>query len=82
MHYIEKAVNQQLRSFICPEQREQELKKGSLTFAQATGFRRSSETIMIDAIDQGLKLKNVANCLNVTKKKRKRRRGPRILTLR
>lgn len=81
MYSTQRAVDEQLRSFICPEQREQELKKGSFTFAQGTGFRRSSEAIMIDAIDEDLKQNNFVRRFNVQKQKRKRRRGPRCLVL-
>lgn len=81
MNHIENAIDEQLRSFICPDAREHELKNEDLSFLQTTGFRRSAQTIIIDAIDKNLKQDNFLRRLNAQRKKRRRRRGPRVLVI-
>ena len=82
MNRIERAIDEQLRSFICPEEaNDQEQKKGRFTYSQTTGFRRGTESIMISAIDHGLKHKKLFKLSDIQKHRRKRRRGPRVLVL-
>ena len=60
MRHHERAINEQLRTFISPEPGLAESQKqGSSTFAQKTGFRRRAENIMIAMIDNRAKDKPI-----------------------
>lgn len=53
MFHHDRAIAEQLRSFICPEQGLAESKKrGTATYQQITGYRRRTEAIMIEMIDK------------------------------
>ena len=81
MHPVEKAINEQARGFVPEDGLEKGTKGKRLTKQQICRPRRSTETIMVEMIDNLRKWKETDQVKPKKSRRRNRRRGPKVLVV-
>jgi hypothetical protein len=80
IHPIEQAINEQARGFVPVEGLEKGIKGKCLTNQQIWIPRKSSENIMVEMADKLRSFKKANRGKPKKSRKRRRRRGPRVLS--
>ena len=78
-HPVEKAISEIARGFVPNDNLNNGVRRKRLTRRQIVKPRRPTETVMVDMADKTSAWKGPNIGKRTKKKKRKRRRGPRVL---